>query len=93
MWGICLAICVRQPQIKINPFLQEIVKGELCKLPTVGFIYPIYNSRWVSSLVFVTKKSGKWWICVGYRALIKFIEKDHFPLPFIDQILDKLVGK
>ena len=39
------------------------------------------------------KKGGKWIICVDYRELNKATKKDHFPLPFIDQVLDTLVGK
>ena len=44
-------------------------------------------------MVFVPKKNGKWHICVDYQALNKATKKDHFPLPFIDQVLDTLAGK
>ena len=58
-----------------------------------GFIYPISDSEWVSPLVLVPKKNGKWRICVNYQELNKATKKDHFPLPFIDQVLDGLAGK
>ena len=77
----------------MNPALKNIVKEELQKLLDVGFIYPILDSQWVSPLVIVPKKNGKWRICVDYRELNKATQKDHFPLPFIDQVLDTLVGK
>jgi len=70
-----------------------VVKAELQKLLDVNFIYPISNSKWVSPLVVVPKKNGKWRICVDYRELNKATQKDHFPLPFIDQVLDTLAGK
>eukprot|EP00253_Pinus_taeda_P029761 PITA_29761 len=77
----------------MNPSLKDIVREELQKLLDAGFIYLISNSEWVSPLVIVPKKNGKWRICVDYQELNKATKKDHFPLPFIDQVLDGLAGK
>ena len=33
-----------------------------------------------------------WRIYIDYRRLIKATRKDHFPLPFLDQMLDRLAG-
>ena len=63
------------------------------KLLDVNFIYLISNSKWVSPLVMVPKKNGKQHICVDNREFNKATQKDHFPLPFIDQVLDTLAGK
>ena len=39
-----------------------------------------------------TRAVTGWRICMDYRKLNKATRKDHFPLSFIDQMLDKLVG-
>ena len=77
----------------MNPNLRDIVKEEIQKLLEKGFIYPISDSEWVSPLVIVPKKNGKWRVCVDYREMNKATQKDHFPLSFIDQVLDNLSGK
>ena len=84
---------IRQPQRRMNPTLKYIVKTGLQNLLKVDFIYPIFDSQWVSPLMVVLKKNGKWRICVDYRELNKVTLNDHFPLPFIDQVLDTLAGK
>lgn len=67
------------------------MKEEPKKQLDVGFIYPISDSEWVSPIVLVPKKNGKWRIYVDYHEVRKATKKDHFPLPFINQVLDGLV--
>jgi hypothetical protein len=84
---------VRQPQRRMNPSLKDIVKEELQKLLQASFIYPISDSKWVSPLVIIPKKNGKWRICVEFQELNKDAYRDYFPFPIIDQVLDTLSGK
>lgn len=82
-----------QPQRRLNLHLKDIVKVELQKFLDVNFIYPISDSKRVSPLVVLMKNNEKLRICVYYRELNKVTQKNHFPLPFIDQVLDTLTGK
>ncbi|RDX79279.1 hypothetical protein CR513_40311, partial [Mucuna pruriens] len=36
---------------------------------------------------------NSWRVCIDYRRWNQATRKNHFPLPFIDQVLEKLVGK
>lgn len=40
-----------------------------------------------------TRVSNGWSVCIDYRKLNQATRKDHFPLPFIDQMLEKLAGQ
>jgi len=41
----------------------------------------------------VPKNNGKWRICVDDREINKATHEYHFPLPFIDQVLNTMGGK
>ncbi|KAM1645449.1 hypothetical protein ACFXTN_006597 [Malus domestica] len=48
----------REAQRRLNPPMLEVVKKEVIKLLDCGVIYPISDSRWVSPVQVVPKKSG-----------------------------------
>jgi len=90
--------------------MMQVVKDEVTKLLDCGVIYPISDSRWISPVQVVPKKSGitvvkndenelvpqrtvtGHRVCINYRRLNATTRKDHMPLPFIDQMLERLAG-
>jgi hypothetical protein len=53
------ACLIGKPQILMNLTMREIVK-EIQKLLDANLIYPIPGSQWVSPLIIVPNKNGKW---------------------------------
>ena len=82
--------------------MKEVVRKEILKLLEAGIIYPVGDSQWVSLVHCVPKKGGitnkliPRRIVTGYRMVIDFrklnkaTKKDHYPLPFIDHMLERL---
>ena len=56
-----------------------------------GFIKPS-KSPYGSLVLFVKKKDGSLRMCIDYRALNKITIKNRYPLPRIDELLDRLEG-
>ncbi|GJV61578.1 reverse transcriptase domain-containing protein [Tanacetum coccineum] len=79
---------VIQPQRRLNPKVQDVVKDEIVRLLDSGLIYPVSDSPWLIPSRTVTG----WRVCIDYRKLNEATRKDHFPLPFIDQMLERLSG-
>lgn len=71
---------------------QNALLAEVKKLLKVGFIYPIEDSEWVFPVVVRPKKNGKWQARGDFKPLDATTNRDHFPLPFQDKILNEVVG-
>ncbi|KAL3691906.1 hypothetical protein R1sor_005557 [Riccia sorocarpa] len=82
-----------QRPYRMNPNYAETVKKEIKKLKEADFIYLVKEYDWLSPIVIVPKKNGKLRVCVDYRKLNEFTVKDPYPIPFIDDILDKVAGR
>ncbi|RDY13997.1 Retrovirus-related Pol polyprotein from transposon 17.6, partial [Mucuna pruriens] len=76
---------------KLNSTILDVVKKEVTRLLAARIIYPISDIQWVSPVQVVPKKSRMTVMKNQHDELVT--RKDHFPFPFIDQVLEKLVGK
>jgi hypothetical protein len=83
---------IRQKLHPVNPRKEAVIKVEVEKMIKDSFIYPIHLTQWVSNLVSVNKKWGTICVCMNFHDLNKTCQKDHFPTPFIDQIIDECAG-
>jgi transposase InsO family protein/ribonuclease HI len=70
---------------------QEIVNQQIKEWLKEGIIRPS-SSEYASPIVLVDKKDGEKRLCVDYRRLNKEIVKDRYPLPLIEDQIDRLCG-
>ena len=83
---------VAQKLRRLNVVQQEAMLMELKKLLQARFIYLMEDLEKVSLVVVTPKKNRKWRVCVDYKPLNAATKRDHFPLPFQDEILNEVAG-
>lgn len=80
-----------QQKLKKNyPNLESQIKSKLNKLLKAKIIFHVRHSNWVSKMVPGRKKNGDIRICIDFRNLNKSFQKDNFPLPTMEQILQSV---
>ena len=75
----------------MSPKGLDALKKELQELTDKGYIQPSV-SPFGAPILFVPKKDGGLRLCVDYRALNKVTVHNRYPLPRIDELLDRLRG-
>ncbi|KAK8502211.1 hypothetical protein V6N12_042708 [Hibiscus sabdariffa] len=86
--------------------MKEIIKwldaGIIYPISDSSWVSPVQCVPKKGGMTVVTNEANEllptrtvtgWRICMDYRKLNKATKKDHFPLPFIDQMLDRLARK
>jgi hypothetical protein len=75
----------------MSPLELEEAKHQLMDLLARGLVQPS-KSPYGAPILLVRKANGKLRMCVDYRALNKLTVKNRYPLPCIDELLDRLHG-
>lgn len=80
----------RQSYKLSEPELREL-RAQLTDLLEKHFVQPS-ASPWGAPVLFAKKSGGGLRLCIDYRALNKLTIKNRYPLPRIDELLDRLKG-
>jgi hypothetical protein len=70
----------------------EEVKKEIEKMLEAGFIRLCRYAEWISSIVLIQKKDGRWRVCVDFRDLNRATPKDEYPMPVAETLIDATAG-
>jgi hypothetical protein len=70
----------------------EEVKKEIEKMLEAGFIWPCRYVEWISSIIPVQKKDGRWLVYVDFRDLKRATPKDEYPMPVAEMLINAAVG-
>ena len=80
---------IKQHPYRMNPVKQQYLKKESEYLLENDFIEPS-NSDWSSPCILVPKPEGSYRMCNDYRKVNSVTKTDSFPLPQIDDCIDKI---
>nr|XP_043612624.1 uncharacterized protein LOC122584647 [Erigeron canadensis] len=96
-----MALDVDETPREDEPF-EEINNGESIRVPTSVESPPTdlelkqlpdhLEYAYLEDELIPTRTVTGWRVCIDYRKLNEATRKDHFPLPFIDQMLERLAG-
>ena len=92
-------------QRRLNPVMKEVLKWlnagfiyAISDSPWVSLVHVVPKKGGFTMIIneknelIPTRTVTGWRVCIDYRKLNTATRKDHYPLPFIDQMLDRLEG-
>jgi RNase H-like domain found in reverse transcriptase/Reverse transcriptase (RNA-dependent DNA polymerase)/Integrase zinc binding domain/Chromo (CHRromatin Organisation MOdifier) domain/Retroviral aspartyl protease len=80
-----------RPTFRMSLAETDELKKQLSELVDAGFIQPS-KSPYGAPVLFVKKKDGSMRMCIDYRALNNITVKNKYPLPRVDELMDRLQG-
>jgi hypothetical protein len=72
----------------MRPEVLEEVKKKIEKMLEAGFIRPCRYVEWISSIVPVQKKDGRWRVYVDFRDLNRATPKDEYRMPIVETLIN-----
>ena len=72
--------------------MKPLIQSEVKKLLDAKIIFKVRHLEWVSNLVPVRKNLGEIRLCVDFRNLNCASDKDNYPVPPMEQILQMVSG-
>ena len=74
----------------MDPNVEPSIKKELNKLLSARIIFHARNTQWIENLVPVRKRNGDIHLCVDFQYLKRDSKKYKYPVPPMEQILQKV---
>uniref|UniRef100_A0A3P8QWH1 ribonuclease H n=2 Tax=Astatotilapia calliptera TaxID=8154 RepID=A0A3P8QWH1_ASTCA len=82
-------VTVRSRPYRLPEHKRKIVQRELAEMLRMGVIEESH-SAWCSPIVLVATKDGSIRFCVDYRRVNEVSRFDAYPMPWVDELLDRL---
>jgi hypothetical protein len=76
---------------RYNPAQKTEIETQIADMLAKGWIQ-MSTSPYSSPALLVRKKTGDWRLCVDYRRLNALTQKNKYPLPIIEELLEELQG-
>ena len=72
---------------RLSPAEEAAVKGQIDEWVRDGIVKP-GASEYAAPLVVAWRKDGRVRVCIDYKRINKVVERDHSPLPLIEDVVD-----
>ena len=76
----------------MHPKLEPLIQNEVKKVLDAKIIFKVRHLEWVSNLVPVRKKYGEIRLWVDFKNLNPTSDKENYPIPPMEQILQMVSG-